>query len=62
MLINNDMNYTANALNQYTVINAAPLTHDPDGNLLTHGAFTYAYDAENRLVKLIRQYNSLKAE
>jgi RHS repeat-associated protein len=42
--------FTANALNQYAAINALPLTYDPDGNLLTNGVWSYAWDAENRLV------------
>ena len=46
--------YTANNLNQYTSIlrASAPLreiSHDDDGNMLSDGALTYAYDSANRL-------------
>ena len=42
--------YTANALNQYTAIDATTFDYDGDGNLLTNGVFSYIWDAENRLV------------
>jgi len=45
-------NYTANRLNQYTAIaGAAPscLSYDQDGNMLTNGVWSYAWDAENRM-------------
>ena len=42
--------YTANELNQYTAVNAVAPTYDADGNVLTHGAFSFAWDAENRIV------------
>ena len=48
--------YTANSLNQYTTVGrAAPsspqtsLLYDADGNMTRDGAYTYSYDAENRL-------------
>jgi RHS repeat-associated protein len=41
--------YTANALNQYTAIDAMPLAYDNDGNLLTNGVWSYTWDCENRL-------------
>ena len=44
--------YTANSLNQYTLRASAPpreFTYDSDGNMLSDGVFTYAYDAVNRL-------------
>jgi YD repeat-containing protein len=47
--------YTANALNQYSQISVSSVpsvdnpTYDLDGNLLTNGVWSYAYDAENRL-------------
>lgn len=41
--------YTANALNQYTVIDATSLAYDLDGNLLTNGIWSYTWDTENRL-------------
>ena len=50
--------YTANCLNQYSSISnlcgSAPLRefqYDADGNLLRDGAFCYAYDAENRMIR-----------
>ncbi|MGI6494959.1 MAG: RHS repeat domain-containing protein [Kiritimatiellia bacterium] len=48
--------YTANALNQYSQISVLSvpsvdnLVYDLDGNLLTNGVWSYAYDAENRLI------------
>ena len=48
-----DTSYTANALNQYTGISTPnsslpiPNSFDADGNLLTHGTFVFAWDAEN---------------
>jgi RHS repeat-associated protein len=41
--------YTANNLNQYSAVNAVTPTYDGNGNLTFDGAFTYSYDAENRL-------------
>jgi hypothetical protein len=41
---------TANAVNQYTAVGSATPTWDANGNLTYDGTFTYAYDAENRLV------------
>ena len=42
--------YSANALNQYTAVDATNFVYDADGNLTNDGRFSYAYDAENRLV------------
>lgn len=45
--------YTANNLNQYTILTgaiSATLSYDANGNLLSDGTNTYAYDFENRLV------------
>ena len=42
--------FAANSLNQYTQIDAAQMVYDADGNLTNDGRFSYAYDAENRLV------------
>ena len=42
--------YTANALNQYTAVNAVAPTYDADGNMTAYGDWTYAYSAENRMV------------
>ncbi len=45
--------YTANGLNQYASVNDASggrqFTYDSNGNLVSDGRFTYAYDAANRL-------------
>ena len=53
--------YSANSLNQYTSIlcgsaalrETKTLTYDADGNLISDGSFSYAYDAENRLVSIL---------
>ena len=55
--IGNSTNWSANCLNQYTADVAttspsSPFSYDPDGNLLTNGVFSYAYDAENRLASV----------
>ncbi len=42
--------YIANNLNQYTAINDEAPTHDAGGNMLTNGAWTYTWNAENRLI------------
>ena len=45
--------YSANALNQYTRIangGVQTLAYDADGNLTNDSVFTYAWDAENRLI------------
>ena len=49
-----DINYTSNALNQYTSIDnqITPITYDEDGNLLTDDTGTHTWDAENRLIRL----------
>ena len=49
--------YSANCLNQYASILRASVSpcepsYDLDGNLTGDGVFTYAYDAENRLVSV----------
>ena len=44
--------YAANALNQYTQIDASQLTYDNDGNLTQDDRFAYTYDAENRLLSV----------
>ena len=45
--------YTANALNQYTAVNAVTPTYDGNGNLTFDGGFTYCYDAESRLTAIL---------
>ena len=47
--------YTANGLNQYSLITSAgyspsTMTYDPNGNLTADGTSAYVYDIENRLV------------
>ncbi|MBI3677515.1 MAG: RHS repeat protein, partial [Proteobacteria bacterium] len=39
-----------NVLNQYTTVGAATLSYDTRGNLTGDGTWTYAFDAENRLL------------
>ena len=48
----NDINdsYTANGLNQYTNVGGSAITYDDNGNLTGDGAWTFGYDAENRLI------------
>lgn len=47
--------YNSNSVNQYLSLNkgnsSTVLSYSPSGNLLTMGAMTYQYDAENRLIK-----------
>jgi RHS repeat-associated protein len=47
---NTTTTYTANALNQYSTIGTTTPTYDANGNLTYDGTFTYAYDAENRML------------
>jgi RHS repeat-associated protein len=42
--------YTANGLNQYVSAGPASFTYDANGNLITDGAVSYGYDAENRII------------
>ena len=57
--VNSETNsYAANNLNQYTSILRASEpprepTYDADGNLTEDGKYSYAYDAENRLVSVV---------
>ena len=49
-----ELTYLVNALNQYTNIrNGVTLepTHDADGNMLTYGDWTFAWNGENRLIQ-----------
>lgn len=43
-------NYTANSLNQYTNIDTKTPSYDANGNWATYAAWTYTYDAQNRLI------------
>jgi RHS repeat-associated protein len=42
--------YTANNLNQYTMVGGNNLSYDAKGNLQTVPGWTYQYDAQNRLL------------
>lgn len=42
-------NYSANNLNQYSVVGASDFTYDNNGNLTSDGSKTFSYDYENRL-------------
>ncbi|WP_058745173.1 RHS repeat domain-containing protein [Sphingomonas yabuuchiae] len=42
--------YGVNGQNQYTTAGPASFTYDTNGNLVSDGSTTYAYDGENRLV------------
>ena len=44
-------NYTANALNQYTAVNAELPTYDADGNMRTRDGWTHVWNGENRLIE-----------
>ena len=50
----NTNRYTANELNQYLSVTSATsmvnLSYDPDGNLTNYNGWTFAWDAENRLI------------
>lgn len=56
--------YSANKLNQYTSwtltpqngpAQTIPMSYDREGNLVSSGTATYAYDDENRLVELVQR-------
>ncbi len=47
-----------NVDNELTMINAQALTYDADGNAQNDGAYTYAYDEENRLTAVKRNSDS----
>ena len=51
--VNSSTSYTANNVNQYIAINSQNLTYDGDGNLLTDGVWTYTWDGENRLTRMV---------
>lgn len=52
------VNYTANALNQYSAVADVNCLYDNNGNMTYDGRYEYAYDAENRLVR-VRNIDSL---
>lgn len=45
-------NYTSNNLNQYTRVDDTPVSYDLNGNLTNDCKQSYAYDAQNRLVRV----------
>ncbi|MEJ1968708.1 MAG: hypothetical protein WDN03_08790 [Rhizomicrobium sp.] len=45
--------YTANALNQYSAVDAVAPAYDGNGNLTFDGSFAYCYDAESRLTAVL---------
>lgn len=47
------IDYTANNLNQYTVVNSVNFDYDAKGNLIDDGVNTYRYDLESRLDSVI---------
>jgi RHS repeat-associated protein len=52
------VNYTSNALNQYTAVGAVTPTYNANGNLTSDGTFTFGYDAENRLTSAVGAGNT----
>ena len=56
------VNYTPNALNQYTAVGAVTPTYDGNtngnGNLTFDGTFTFGYDAETRLTSAVGAGNT----
>ena len=55
--------YTANNMNQYTAVgSASSMTYDTKGNLTYDStAFTYAYDAENRMTSIVSGGSTLSS-
>ena len=47
------ISYTTNDLNQYTAVGSAAPTYDGDGNLTNDGTYSYCYDAESHLTKIL---------
>lgn len=45
--------YTANNLNQYTAVGSASPSYDDNGNLASDGTFTYCYDTESHLTRIL---------
>jgi YD repeat-containing protein len=52
------VNYTSNALNQYTAVGAVTPTYNANGNLTSDGAFTFGYEAENRRTSAVGAGNT----
>lgn len=55
-----DLSYGVNGLNQYSSVNGNQYTYDRNGNLLSDGGLTFAYDAENRLISASPNATSLR--
>ena len=53
-------NYTANMLNQYTIVNSNQPTYDDDGNMLTNGSWSYTWNGENRMVQAVNGNTKLQ--
>jgi len=52
-------NRTHNNMNELAGIDGSPLTYDNNGNLIDDGTNAYEYEYENRLVRVIRQSDSV---
>ncbi|MBL7599298.1 hypothetical protein INQ10_25050, partial [Escherichia coli] len=48
--VNVNRAYAPNGLNQYASVAGTGFGYDANGNLISDGTTSYAYDAENRLV------------
>ena len=48
-------NRTHNTVNEIRAINGVPIAHDANGNLQRDERFVYAYDEENRLIRVTRR-------
>ena len=62
VLAGQSVDYTTNILNQYTAVNATAPTYDDDGNMLTNGNWSYAWNGENRLIRAINSATGEKLE
>jgi RHS repeat-associated protein len=47
------ISYTANNLDQYTAVGSASPTYDVNGNLTNDGTYSYCYNTESRLTKIL---------
>jgi RHS repeat-associated protein len=55
-----DLSYGVNGLNQYSSVNGNQYSYDRNGNLLSDGGLSFAYDAENRLISSSANTTSLR--
>jgi RHS repeat-associated protein len=53
--------YTSNELNQYTAVEDVNCTYDLAGNMTYDGTNSYYYDAENRLIRVVKMPDPLSA-